>query len=692
MKKIKFISAILALAVVFFACSKNILEENNFLPAPSASVNEWPLTAVTGFDVIPGDIYVEIDPKRDNGDRANASADGSVKLTSHSTPQPPGFMFYWSHQNRHAEYRGFVIIHEDVFAKLEEGTPLRVTIKQSELYFDYFFSPNEDAKDGNRYVYYLPYVPTIPNSNSINMVFIYGNWHVCEICDCCKEITCCEPHKCVCEETICESGCGVILACNYCECPDTPDPKRIRRTIERRTNKKDCVEEFFIISAPNSLGGGDVFEVNPEGKWTGEGRYTPHIREHWRNALTGVNAAIFNDIIKHEADGVVPTWVWSTPEPWVQGVEGSQVILYTTEFEIPAGAVLTGDQGNGHVWLRFAADNAAVVYVNGRVPAQTQGHGEYNRGYTHFSIVPGQVPAYSEILAGRGFKTLDCKSFCGRTWQHAYYVDIAPLLKIGENNKIEILAANSANCNCDDCKNDPQRDYNERNNPAGLIFSAYFTIELDPSECIPPCEFCECCGGCLEENCQRECVAPCDCIECTCDEIRKNPCPRDICNGYNKGTACQNTCCENKPEICKCVAGTSIGTVTARNADLTGNAQSIQNANGFWYAAFTPAELEAGVELELRSGSEKNQTHRGTAIARLVNGNIELTVTTKDIHSYNFGMVASNTLWNPSNGNVHSMNIFSHNVSSVPVPTGDGLIYLYVHFNIYRMWAGTPVK
>jgi hypothetical protein len=489
MKTIKFFALLVALTLIFAACQKNplLVSEGFEIPGTQASPN-WPLTEddVADFSPIPGSKWVALPGKENNGDRANASANGSVKLTSHSTPQPPGFMFYWSHQNRHEEYRGYMVVHQKVFDHICSDNPekeprLRVTIKQSEKYFDFWVTPDPLAfnEGTNSYVFFSSYVKNIPNSNSINMVFIYAQECVV-VCECCGA-TCCQP-PCECGE-VCKD-CGKKEACCICD-DEVPPPTVVTNPIVVNPNPEKCVNEYFIISSPTLLSE-KVYEVDPNGVWNGNGLYNgrapiytgSHIRDHWSATLNAKHAAFWNDIVKYEAPGgAKPTWIWDTETPWDLGKEGSQVILYTSTFEIPSGAVINEDQ----VWLRFAVDNAAVVFVNGQIPSATLNNSPDNRGYTSRSIVPGQVPQNPLD----GFKTLDCRTFCGQSWEHMYFVDIKPLLKVGEENTIEILAANSANCNCENCRH---LVYDETTNPAGLIFSAYFTIDMDPADCKTPCD------------------------------------------------------------------------------------------------------------------------------------------------------------------------------------------------------------
>jgi hypothetical protein len=121
------------------------------------------------------------------------------------------------------------------------------------------------------------------------------------------------------------------------------------------------------------------------------------------------------------------------------------------------------------------------------------------------------------------------------------------------------------------------------------------------------------------------------------------------------------------------------------------NAGVVYGSNHFCYAAFTRAELEAGVELDFVVGNKFQIVGSGTA--QIVGGNIVVTI--DNFGKGSFGVMAFNqnmvTKKFPKNGNIHSQKEadlkkelgattgFNHdNKLVVPCPAGN-TIYLYIH-------------
>ena len=138
-------------------------------------------------------------------------------------------------------------------------------------------------------------------------------------------------------------------------------------------------------------------------------------------------------------------WVWNTDDTYIYGVSGS---VYEDEFTFTAGEA-------GSNTLYFAADNAAVIYVNGKLV-----------GYTEVAFnTPGNPPA--ELLEDFDRDDLTAKAFDGgwaTGWNYSYSVDFD--YEAGENT-ITIIAVNSAQTIGTGTDND---GYNELNNPCGLLF------------------------------------------------------------------------------------------------------------------------------------------------------------------------------------------------------------------------------
>ncbi|MCL1804689.1 MAG: prealbumin-like fold domain-containing protein [Clostridiales bacterium] len=131
--------------------------------------------------------------------------------------------------------------------------------------------------------------------------------------------------------------------------------------------------------------------------------------------------------------------------------------------------------------------------------------------------------------------------------------------------------------------------------------------------------------------------------------------------------------------------GKSYGSVTATND--ANDPLIVPNANHFTYAMLNRADLEEGVTLDMVVGNKIDKV--GEVFVQLVDGKIEITL--DGIGS--FGAVASATLWNPKNGNVHSgqgdKNFKHNNVASIDCPAGD-VIYLYIHCASWSFPLYTP--
>jgi len=130
------------------------------------------------------------------------------------------------------------------------------------------------------------------------------------------------------------------------------------------------------------------------------------------------------------------------------------------------------------------------------------------------------------------------------------------------------------------------------------------------------------------------------------------------------------------------IPGPSYGSVTATND--ANNPLIVANSNHFTYAKLTRAALEEGVVLDMVVGNKIQKV--GEVFVQLVDGMIVITLE----GSGSFGAVASATLFNPSNGNIHSGNSFKHNnVSVIACPAGD-VIYLYIHCSAWRFPVAVP--
>ena len=138
-------------------------------------------------------------------------------------------------------------------------------------------------------------------------------------------------------------------------------------------------------------------------------------------------------------------WVWDVEDTYIYGVSGS-VYTETFEFHSDEEGVVTG---------YLAADNAAVVYVNGKLA-----------GFTAVAFnTPGNQPA--AFLNDFDYGALDAAVFDGgwaTGWNYSYSFDIEYL---AGKNTVTIIAANSARTDGTGTAND---SYDTTNNPCGVIF------------------------------------------------------------------------------------------------------------------------------------------------------------------------------------------------------------------------------
>jgi len=137
-------------------------------------------------------------------------------------------------------------------------------------------------------------------------------------------------------------------------------------------------------------------------------------------------------------------WVWDVENTYTYGTSGN---VYEESFEFNANEA-------GTVTGYLAADNAAVVYVNGE-----------RAGYTIVAFnTPGNPPA--QYYDDFDFGAMDADVFSGGWadgWNYSYSFDIN--YKAGKN-EIIIIAANSAYVE----GHPANGSYNEQSNPCGVIF------------------------------------------------------------------------------------------------------------------------------------------------------------------------------------------------------------------------------
>jgi len=127
--------------------------------------------------------------------------------------------------------------------------------------------------------------------------------------------------------------------------------------------------------------------------------------------------------------------------------------------------------------------------------------------------------------------------------------------------------------------------------------------------------------------------------------------------------------------------------INAKNGKVTEKKNEkviVPNSNHFTYAAFTLADLQAGVDLALVVGNKLDYVGAASIIVN-ADGKLELTID-DEIYSAKWGFVAFNDSFAiPKNGNIHSDKLFgghaSNYVYDLPAAGKDGKIYIYVHFD-----------
>ncbi|MCL1790492.1 MAG: hypothetical protein FWG40_03895 [Peptococcaceae bacterium] len=138
----------------------------------------------------------------------------------------------------------------------------------------------------------------------------------------------------------------------------------------------------------------------------------------------------------------------------------------------------------------------------------------------------------------------------------------------------------------------------------------------------------------------------------------------------------------------------SYSSVTATTEDqLAANESIVKNSNHFTFAKLNVTDLLAGesIPLTLVEGNKLDKVGEGSVI---YNGG-KLEVSFNDAFSAaKFGVLASDTEFAPTNGNVHSQNDFNHNNKAVLDLTLDAetdVIYLYVHFDNLKFDYGINI-
>ena len=312
----------------------------------------------------------------------------------------------------------------------------------------------------------------------------------------------------------------------------------------------------FVANKTFTLNSSDrpsaAVEVDPANSWgIGDGLA---IKAFWESKIQNQDALAAMKAIT--VDGVAPTWIWDRYDPWEYGKSGSASIYVVANMNIDGDIV--GDE----VPFYFAADNAAVVFVNGKIAGYT------TKSFAAVGIVP------EDDFKFNNFSDNDFGDLIEH-WSWVYTINIKPFLKQG-NNEIKIAAANNDECG---------GKYDQTNNPAGLIYACTFEVAqgsgdkqfvntLKPEKCIE-CEECEAAGGKMVDG---KCIIP--------------------------------------PTF-----GQSYSSVTATN-DVK-NPLVVPVSNHFTYAQLSRDALEKGVTLDLVVGNKIDLV--GKIFVQLVDGEIVIT-------------------------------------------------------------------
>jgi hypothetical protein len=652
MKTLKIFSILAAMAVIFAACQKDQFR-NTIGGADNAKV----VSGVKWNGEIDRPFAASIDAVQSG--RTNASGE-KIPSNAHSA-KFPSIYFIWDAKQKD---NGFLKVDAKMFDTYERFT---LTAKESNKYWDYVIEPqeNQEQTPDNCYVFYIPKI-----AKNINMVF-FTDWVAKECVDC------------------------------------LPPPVLI--TVPVIPVPYDCEDVIYITSTKFDITGKPI-EVDPEGKWKmpNESR---DIKTQWNQGVAGIDVFAKMNAPK----GLEPTWIWDREFSWETGFTGSQIVVYTQEFDINGTIV------EDEIPFYFACDNAAVIFVNGIRVAWTTKAFEGGK----------KVPATIE----EGFEGLGNAHFDGSVWNELYMVDLKEHLVEGKTNIIQVLAANSAN---EPDPNSPNHQWDITNNPAGIIFGAVFTVWKNNPDCdvfpsgIPTFEKWTRSADKKSEKYAMHSdgfsfdvypvingvvsAAP-DYTKYVDDDfmggvvfMTEIPYGRylmkekavdgwvfDYPEGIffeivrtGSGTKIVWDADVKDDEVLKIfntevpkVLGSPFSSVTVTND--ANDPHVVPNSNHFTYAILDRAELQVGIRLDMVSGNKNNKV--GEAVVFL-NDDGKLQIDVLSLGTYTeFGAVTSVTKFNPGNGNVHSENYFKHNNSFVlDYSAGNDPIYLYFHAKSMRFY------
>jgi hypothetical protein len=203
-----------------------------------------------------------------------------------------------------------------------------------------------------------------------------------------------------------------------------------------------------LVSRANAATGGNVHLVDPGLQHR---YYGPDIKTLWNNNIAAQNPSGFAAMSAFN-----PDWVWSQADSWKTGITGSVVIHYNTSFVIGEDEVLPAS-----IPMYFAADNAAVLFINGERVA-------YTTAPFHLAGMAAPNAIEDSIDVTFNFPQVDAGQ--DTAWNILYFVDLAEHIKGAGRYDVVFVAANM---------DEFGGRYNLDNNPAGLIFGAEIVLGKD---------------------------------------------------------------------------------------------------------------------------------------------------------------------------------------------------------------------
>jgi len=401
MKKMPFIlvAAALALGLVLAGCS-NPVANTNLTRATTANDIQW--LGTPDINAAKG-VSVPAIPSL----RTNASGP-KIPSNAHSADFP-GIYFYWD--SKQSTDTCYLKVEPWVFQKY---VYFILTTKQSNVYTDFtiMLNPGQKASTADG-CYVFPIAATPKN---INMVFVPEF----------KEY----------------------------KAPDEP-PYVWTDPIPQQPI--DGGYRYVVLSLPGTdfayPEGTAAQQIDPNDQWFMPGANLS-IKAYWNSQMVEQDnlAGLLGIKVNADGTGKNATWIWdveNTAETY--GVTGSQAIVFAQMLPVE------GTINESYIPFYFACDNAAAVYVNGKLAGTTT--------WAFDGIAPENQPGQTYDWRFAGYSAND---FDGNPWQHVYVVDIAGMLKTGANT-IVIVAANS---------DTNGGKWDETNNPAGLLFSCEFTTTV----------------------------------------------------------------------------------------------------------------------------------------------------------------------------------------------------------------------